>query len=137
MDERVHPKHPCNFSCSWCVHNFVLPYALLADQAPIGWTIFDNLFVLNGTPYVVTDYPASVPDIIYMTSNGLAIYSGPEAAKSRLPSDRDLRVISTTQAQSLFGSSAESIDGITVSHKGNLDFYWSAYSFSDDTTVAC
>jgi hypothetical protein len=70
----------------------------------------------------VTDYPASVPDIIYMTSNGLAIYSGPEAAKSRLPSDRDLRVISTTQAQSLFGSSAESIDGVTVSHKGNLDF---------------
>jgi len=63
----------------------------------------------------VTEYPASIPDLITITSTGVEIKNGEEAAKARIPGDRDMQVISPNQAQSLFGPSAESIDGVTVS----------------------
>lgn len=65
----------------------------------------------------MTDYPASIPDLITITSTGVTIYNGEEATKSRIPGDREMQVVSPNEAQSLFGSSAESIDGVTVSDK--------------------
>ncbi|OJA12843.1 hypothetical protein AZE42_02422 [Rhizopogon vesiculosus] len=89
-----------------------IPNTRVASHVP-GWTILDNLFVLNGTVFVVTDYPDSIPDLITITSTGLEIHNGKEAVDSRTPGDREMRVVSPNQAESLFGSSAESIDGVT------------------------
>jgi hypothetical protein len=54
-----------------------------------------------------------------MISAGITIQNGPEATQDRVPGDRQMQVVSPNQAQSLFGSSAESIDGVTVSDKSH------------------
>lgn len=87
-----------------------VPNTRVVSHVP-GWTIFDNLFVLNGTVFVVTDFPSSIPDRLTITSTGKTIFNN--EVNSRLPGDREMRVISTDEAQRLFGSSAESIDGVT------------------------
>ena len=76
--------------------------------------MFDNLFLLNGTVFVVTDDPESVPDRKTITSTGVKIENGAEAIAARLPTDRELRVITIAEAQELFGTSADLMDGITV-----------------------
>lgn len=95
-----------------------------ADEPPIGWTIFDNLFVLNGTVFVVTDFPSSIPDRLTITSTAVDIFNGEDAVNSRTPGDREMQIISTSQAQRLFGSSAESIDGVTVSILNHHNLCW-------------
>jgi len=79
-----------------------------------GWTIFDNLYVLNGTVYVVTDAPESVPPRERMTSTAIDVRNGKEAVAARLPSDREMRIISTEEGRKIFGTTAEIIDGVTV-----------------------
>ncbi|KAG8221356.1 hypothetical protein J3R82DRAFT_1528 [Butyriboletus roseoflavus] len=89
-----------------------VPSTTVVSHVP-GWTIFDNLFLLNGTVFVVTDDPESVPDPKTITSKGINILNGPEAVASRLPTDREFRIITTYEAQELFGTSADLIDGTT------------------------
>ena len=69
--------------------------------------MFDRLYALNGTLYVVTDDPASVPDMSLMILKVLRIANGPVEAAKRLPTDKELRVISTASAKTLFGSGAD------------------------------
>jgi len=71
---------------------------------------------LNGTVFVVTDYPASIPELDTITSTAVEIHNGKEAVNDRLPGDREMRIVTPKQAESFLGSSAESIDGVTVSH---------------------
>ena len=73
----------------------------------LGWTMFDRLYALNGMLYVVTDDPVSVPDRSLMISKVLRIANGPVEAAKRLPTDKELRVISTASAKTLFGSGAD------------------------------
>jgi hypothetical protein len=70
--------------------------------------------MLDGTLYVVTDEdPAKIPDRKYMTSTGKFIEPGKEA--QRLPTDREIQTITTQQAKDLFGTTADWIEGPTVS----------------------
>ncbi len=80
-----------------------------------GWTIFDRLYVLNGTIYLVSDSPQDVPERKFMISSAAFIENGPEAEARRLPSDKDMRVISTEEAHRIFGTEAERLDGVSVS----------------------
>ncbi|KIK36942.1 hypothetical protein CY34DRAFT_810851 [Suillus luteus UH-Slu-Lm8-n1] len=89
-----------------------VPNTRVVSHVP-GWTIFDNLFVLNGTVFVVTDFPSSIPDRLTITSTAVDIFNGEDAVNSRTPGNREMQIISTDQAQRLFGSSAESMDGVT------------------------
>lgn len=79
----------------------------------VGWTIFDRLYVLNGTAYIVTDHPESVPDRRFLTSTALPISNGNEAQAQRLPTDKDMRIISTDEARKLFGTQADRLDGVS------------------------
>lgn len=90
-----------------------VPDTVVVAQVP-GWTIFDRLYVLNGTLYVVTDDPASVPDRKLMISTALRIANGPVEVEKRIPTDKELQVISTANAKTLFGSGADVLDGVTV-----------------------
>ena len=90
-----------------------MPDTVVVAHVP-GWTILDRLYALNGTFYVVTDDPASVPDRNFMISNALRILNGPIEAAKRIPTDKELRVISTADAKTLFGSGADVLDGVTV-----------------------
>jgi hypothetical protein len=79
-----------------------------------GWSIFDKLYIFKGIVYIVTDEPSTVPNITDIYSKGLFIENGKEAIASRLPTDEDIKVISTKQAKQLFGTEALTMDGVTV-----------------------
>ena len=90
-----------------------VPDTVVVAHVP-GWTIFDRLYALDGTLYVVTDDPASVPNRNFVLSTGLRIVNGPVEAAKRIPTDKELKVISTADAKTLFGSGAVVLDGVTV-----------------------
>ena len=64
--------------------------------------------------YIVTDNSSTIPDLSSIYSRGIWILPGRAAYPSRLPTDEDIRIISTTQAKQLFGSGIQTIDGNTV-----------------------
>jgi hypothetical protein len=79
-----------------------------------GWTIFDRMYIYNGTVYLVSDDPETFPDRKFMTSSGIPIDNDPEMVAARLPTDNDMRIISTSAARKLFGTGANRIQGVTV-----------------------
>ncbi|KIK91684.1 hypothetical protein PAXRUDRAFT_617656 [Paxillus rubicundulus Ve08.2h10] len=89
-----------------------IPTTRIVSHVP-GWTIFDNLYLLNGTVFIVSDEPKQVPDRKTIISTAVKIDNGDVAVASRLPTDRELRVISTDDARELFGTSPALIDGAT------------------------
>ncbi|KAG2352962.1 hypothetical protein BDR07DRAFT_1435423, partial [Suillus spraguei] len=106
----AHPSEPWRTRMTWS--NGRVPNTRVVSHVP-GWTIFDNLFVFNGTVFVVTDFPSSIPNRLTITSTAVDIFNGEDAVNSRTPGNREMRVVSTDQAQRLFGSSAELMDGVT------------------------
>jgi hypothetical protein len=81
----------------------------------IGWTLFDNLYVLNGTMYIVSDDPQSIPERKFIYSTGLRIESGEEEIRKRLPTNKDMSIVSTEEAKKLFDTGADVVDSVTVS----------------------
>jgi hypothetical protein len=79
-----------------------------------GWTIFDKLYLLNGTIYVVSDDPSKIPDRPLMISTGVPIENGPVEEAKRFPTGHELQIITPQAAKLLFGSDAEIIDGVSV-----------------------
>ncbi|KAF8349216.1 hypothetical protein F5887DRAFT_1233451 [Amanita rubescens] len=88
------------------------PDTNIVAHAP-GWTIFDKLYVYKGVVYIVSDQPSEVPDLRFVYSKGLFIKNGAENEAARLPTDEDIKVISTKEAKKLFGTGAQIIDGVT------------------------
>ncbi|KAI0777523.1 hypothetical protein BD413DRAFT_467266 [Trametes elegans] len=123
-----------------------VPETKIVAHVP-GWTIFDRLYILNGTTYIVTDSPETVPDRRFMISTAAFIENGPEAEARRIPGDKEMRIISTEEAQHLFGTEAERLDGVTwlandpkqfITHyyhwSAELFFgFWRTYSSLDPT----
>jgi hypothetical protein len=81
----------------------------------IGWTVFDRLYVLEGTLIVVTDSPELIPNPKEITSKGQKIQDENVNLKQLEPTEKDFKVISTEEANLLFGSSSIRIGGISVS----------------------
>lgn len=79
-----------------------------------GWTIFDKMYIFNGTVYLVSDEPETFPDRKFMTSSGEIIENTAESVAARMPTDKDMRIISTSAARKLFGTGANRIQGVTV-----------------------
>lgn len=79
-----------------------------------GWTIFDKLYIYNGTVYLVSDEPETFPNRTFMISSGAIVENTAESAAARLPTDKDLRIISTSAARKLFGTGANRVQGVTV-----------------------
>ncbi|PCH45121.1 hypothetical protein WOLCODRAFT_106109 [Wolfiporia cocos MD-104 SS10] len=99
-----------------------------------GWTIFDRLYILNGTVHVVTDQPETIPDRSRITSTAVFINNGPIAEAERIPTDKEMRIIDTNEARRLFGPSAERLDGVTWFANDPKQFithyyHWSAELF--------
>lgn len=70
--------------------------------------------MLNGTFYVVSDDPDSIPERRHMISSAAMIYNGVAAEAERIPTDKNMRIIDTQEASQLFGTSADRLDGVTV-----------------------
>ncbi|KAI0634976.1 hypothetical protein C8Q77DRAFT_1171784 [Trametes polyzona] len=123
-----------------------VPETKIVAHVP-GWTIFDRLYILNGTMYIVSDSPKDVPDRRFMISTAAFIENGPEAEARRVPTDKEMRIISTQEARQLFGTEAERLDGVSwlandpkqfITHyyhwSAELFFgFWRTYSSLDPT----
>jgi len=90
-----------------------VPETKITAHVP-GWTILDRMYILNGVVYIVSDAPATIPDVQFIYSKGLDIENGRAKEAARLPTDEDIRVISTREAGRLFGTGAQVIDGVNL-----------------------
>lgn len=79
-----------------------MPHTELVSHAP-GWTIFRNLYMADGTLFILTSNPESFPDIRFMTSTGLPAVNSPESIAERMPTARDLSFISPVEAHRRWG----------------------------------
>ncbi|KAI0292532.1 hypothetical protein BC826DRAFT_1018526 [Russula brevipes] len=104
------PILPSDSRLSW--GSSKVPRSKIIVHVP-GWTIFDRMYILNGTVYLVSDDPETFPDRKVMTSSGIDIENGAERVAARLPTDRDMRIISTSEARKLFGTGANRVQGVT------------------------
>lgn len=80
-----------------------LPETTVLSHAP-GWTVFRNLYMSNGTLYIVSSEPASsFPPIRMMTSTGLAAENTPENIAAREPTAHDMDFLTPTAARRRWG----------------------------------
>ncbi|TXT11229.1 hypothetical protein VHUM_01980 [Vanrija humicola] len=79
-----------------------------------GWTIFDDIYLLNGTFYIVTEHPSSIPLLRMMASTGREIWNDEESIKGREPTERDMRIVFPSEAKRLWGHSASRVSGTTL-----------------------
>lgn len=79
-----------------------IPQTELISHAP-GWTTFRNLYMADGTLFIVTSNPESFPDPKLMTSTGLSAENTPESIADRMPTSRDMSVISPEEATRRWG----------------------------------
>ncbi|KAI0044996.1 hypothetical protein FA95DRAFT_1589968 [Auriscalpium vulgare] len=79
-----------------------IPHTTLVKHAP-GWTIFQDVYMANGTLFIVTPDPQSFPDIALMTSTGLYAFNTPENIAARMPSEKDISFITPEEAHKLWG----------------------------------
>ena len=99
-----------------------IPQTELLSHAP-GWTIFRNLYMADGTLFIVTPNPDTFPDIQFMTSTGLPAQNTPESIAERMPTSRDMSLISPEEARQRWGGEPSTgdpnkifpIEGSTVS----------------------
>ncbi|EJD46971.1 hypothetical protein AURDEDRAFT_102827 [Auricularia subglabra TFB-10046 SS5] len=107
----------------------VVPETKIVHHVP-GWTIFERLYVLNGTMLIVTNQPDKVPQRHLLTSTGVKIDNGEEAERARKPTDKDIRVVTVAEAERLFGShNATAIEGTTFMTSDNKQFLNHYYHF--------
>ena len=69
---------------------------------------------MNGTIFVVTSSPEAIPERKFLTSSGYDIRGGgEEEVRKRLPTDKDIRIVTPDEAQRLFGvQAATRLDGV-------------------------
>ena len=79
-----------------------MPHTELISHAP-GWTIFRNLYMADGTLFILTPHPESFPDIKFITSTGLPAVNSPESIAERMPTAQDLSFISPMEAHRRWG----------------------------------
>ncbi|KAL7417662.1 hypothetical protein BDY24DRAFT_335711 [Mrakia frigida] len=78
-----------------------------------GWTLFERLYMSDGTLYIVTDDPSSIPPIRDMTSTGLHATVDAENKAAREPTSKEMQVISVAEAKERWGDRVWEMDGMT------------------------
>ncbi|ESK98387.1 hypothetical protein Moror_137 [Moniliophthora roreri MCA 2997] len=92
-----------------------LPETVLVHHAP-GYTLFRNLYMSDGTLFIVTDDRESFPEVRFMTSTGLPAEDTPENIAQREPTTKDMDFISPEEAKKRWDDPNKivSIDGDTL-----------------------
>lgn len=88
-----------------------------------GWTLFRNLYMSNGTLYILSADPSLFPEIRMMTSSGLPADNTPENMAAREPTSANMDFISFEKAHERWGGDSaqgakhrvSTIQGNTVS----------------------
>jgi len=98
----------------------VLPETTIVEHVP-GWTLFENVYMSNGTLLILSSSPVSeFPDIRYMTSTGLVAENTPENIAAREPTPWNMDFVTPEEALQRWGKVATgrrvwSVEGNTVS----------------------
>ncbi|WVR05900.1 hypothetical protein IAU60_002926 [Kwoniella sp. DSM 27419] len=100
-----------------------------------GWTIFDQLYLFNGTWFIVTDNPSSIPLLRLMVSTGNEIWNDEESIKGREPTEKDMRIIFPSEAKRLWGQSASLVSGATFLVNDPPQFLDHYYHFAAELLV--
>ncbi|WVQ97454.1 hypothetical protein IAU59_004567 [Kwoniella sp. CBS 9459] len=100
-----------------------------------GWTIFDQLYLFNGTWFIVTDNPSSIPLLRLMVSTGNEIWNDEESIKGREPTEKDMRIIFPSEANKLWGQSASLVSGATLLINDPPQFLDHYYHFAAELLV--
>lgn len=87
---------------------YKIPETALLSHAP-GWTVFRNLYMSNGTIYIVTSRPSKFPDITLITSTGLPAENTPENIAARIPTAEDMAFVTPEEARDLWGGDYEKV----------------------------
>ncbi|KAJ7729707.1 hypothetical protein DFH07DRAFT_849928 [Mycena maculata] len=87
------------------------PATSLVAHAP-GWTLFEDVYMSNGTLFIVSDNPSEFPEIRMMISTGLIALNEPENIAAREPTSHEMAIISTQEARSRWGANGISATAI-------------------------
>lgn len=110
------PKLPQSDAAKVALENEI-PETTMVSHAP-GWTVFKNLYMSNGTLYVVSSHPQShYPDIQYITSTGLYAENTPENIAARMPTKNEISFITVEQARLLWGPSRSQLRAKTARNR--------------------
>ena len=98
-----------------------LPETSIVSHAP-GWTLFRDIYMANGTLFILSSSPKNFPPIRDMTSTGLVALNTPENIAAREPTKLDMDIITPEEAQSNWGGDVKrgeknrvwSVEGNTV-----------------------
>ncbi|RPD78405.1 hypothetical protein L226DRAFT_291635 [Lentinus tigrinus ALCF2SS1-7] len=88
---------------------YKIPETTIVQHAP-GWTVFNNLYMMNGTVFIVTSRPKSFPDIVMITSTGLPAENTPENIAARIPTSDDMAFLTPEEARDLWGGDIEKLE---------------------------
>lgn len=82
----------------------------------LGWTILDNVYMHNGTLYIVRDdtRPTEFPPRHLMISDGSRRLDD-QPDEDRAPSDLNMKFLNSTEARAMFGKFANRLEGTSVS----------------------
>ncbi|KAF8891721.1 hypothetical protein BD779DRAFT_1670694 [Infundibulicybe gibba] len=114
-----------------------LPETSVDLHAP-GWTLFRNLYMANGTFYIVSSLPASeFPEIRMMTSTGLPAFNTPENIALREPTNLDMEIITPAAARQRWAGQGQeqerhwvrTIEGSTMLYNDPSQFLDHYYHF--------
>jgi hypothetical protein len=100
-----------------------------------GFTVFDNLYAINGTLYIVTNNGSAFPELRHMTSTGYPVFNSEEEVAKREPTDRDMKIISVREAGKLFGTSGSRVEGVTFMTNDPPQFINHYYHFAAELLV--
>ncbi|KAK2460458.1 hypothetical protein APHAL10511_007623 [Amanita phalloides] len=111
-----------------------LPHTSIVAHAP-GWTVFQNLYMSNGTLLLLSPSKEVFPGIRLMTSTGLAAQNSPENIREREPTKENMDFVTPEQAQQRWGSTDGksyriwSIKGNTILHNDPPQFLHHYFHF--------
>ncbi|KAJ9119173.1 hypothetical protein QFC22_003665 [Naganishia vaughanmartiniae] len=95
-----------------------------------GWTIFENLYLYNGTLYVPPNRHDldQWPELRLMTSTGVPASSEPGNEEAREPTGQELKFLSVKEAKELWGDRIWAMEGMTRDKpRFNSAILWSAF----------
>lgn len=78
----------------------------IVEHVP-GWTVFRDIYMNNGTLFIVSSSPSSFPETRYMTSTGLAAETTPENIAAREPTQWNMDFLTPAEASERWGASPE------------------------------
>lgn len=95
IDPPPPPPPPIEFSSK-------LPETTIISHAP-GWTLFRDVYMANGTLFIVSSSPKSFPEIRLMTSTSMYALNTPENIAAREPTKQSMDFLSPTEARHWWG----------------------------------